>query len=88
MKYLGTYESEVKTAQYYDFVCRILGRTRRLNFPLTQSLPKFNIPDWIQSIVFFRELEGGLPCFPGDIYKKFQKKYFRHSHSNQINSLR
>ena len=56
MKYLGTYESEVKASQHYDFVCRIIGRTRRLNFPFTQTLPKFNIPAWIQSInicVFF-----------------------------------
>ena len=59
MKYLGTYECEVKSAQHFDFICRIIGRTRRLNFPLTQSLPKFNIPAWIQGTysfcIFFKD---------------------------------
>ena len=59
MKYLGAYKSEVTAAQHFDFVCRILGRTQHLNFPLTQSLPKFNIPDWIQGtfsfFLFFKE---------------------------------
>ena len=52
-KHLGVYETEVKAAQKFDFVSRILGRTRRLNFPLAQPLPKFNIPVWIQSINIF-----------------------------------
>ena len=48
VKYIGIYASAYEAAEHWDACARKIGKSKKLNFPLTKDLSHIILPTWLQ----------------------------------------